>query len=266
MMAAGQRTDAAALWKTSGKLTKQLQATLITEIHVMATHPMGPRLLKGAVVGFDLFNPIASVIVFQYNPETVTRTLKARGATGEGSLAEPTRINGAPEETIKVDVEIDATDQLEEGETGARNLGVYPQLSALEILLYPKSAAVVRNSFLLASGTIEVLAPASTFTLFVWGKKRILPVQLTDFSITEEAHDASLNPIRAKLSLGLRVLTYNDLPLSHPGYALFLAHQIAKEAMAVAGSFDHVTAVAGKLAAIPTGKVPDIAGLFPLPI
>ncbi len=232
----------------------------------MATHPLGPRLQKGALVGLDLYDPLASVIVFQYNPETLTRTLKARDATGEGGMAEPTRINGAPEETIKVDIEIDATDRLEEGEPSADSLGIYPQLSALEMLLYPKSAFVIQNTALLAAGTIEVLPPATSFTLFVWGKKRVLPVQLTDFSITEEAHDANLNPIRAKVGLGLRVLTYNDLPFSHPGYALFLAHQVVKEAMAVAGSLDHVAAVAGKLAAIPTGKVPSVAGGFPLPI
>ena len=69
-------------------------------------------------------------------------------------------------------------------------------------------------------------------TLFVWGPKRALPVKLNEFSITEEAHDMHLNPIRAKVSLGLRVLSYSDLPLTHPGYALFLAHQVTKEAMA----------------------------------
>ncbi len=81
--------------------------------------------------------------------------------------------------------------------------------------------------------------------MFVWGPKRALPVKLTEFSITEEAHDLKLNPIRAKVSLGLRVLTYSDLPLAHPGYSLFLAHQVAKEAMARIGGSGSLADVGG---------------------
>src|SRR5438132_10830112 len=187
----------------------------------MPTYPIGTRLIKGAIVGFDLFNPLASVVVFQYNPDTLTRTLKARGAAGEEGKGEPSRVSGPPEETIKLDVEIDATDQLEKGDGLATSVGVAPQLAALEMLLYPKSVQVILNTALLAAGTIEVLPPVTGFTLFIYGVKRVLPVRLTDFSITEEAHDAGLNPIRAKVSLGLRVLSYNDLSITHPGYFLF---------------------------------------------
>ena len=81
-----------------------------------------------------------------------------------------------------------------------------------------------------------MLPPAAPLTIFVWGPKRVVAAKITEFSIVEEAHDAALNPIRAKVSLGLRVLSTNDLPLTNPGYGLFLAHQIAKEAMAVLGS------------------------------
>ena len=205
-----------------------------------------PRTMKGAIVGLDLFNPLASVIVFQYNPDTLTRSLQAQAAGGaSGDRSEPMRLKGAPIETIKLDVEIDATDQLERGDATATGMGISPQLSALEMLLYPKSLQVILNTALLAAGTIEVIPPMAVFTLFIWGPKRIVPVRLTDFSITEEAHDPSLNPIRAKVSLGLRVLSYNDLPPSHPGFGLFLAHQIVKETMAVIGSVDNLSAVAG---------------------
>ncbi len=155
------------------------------------------------------------------------------------------RLKGAPVETIKLDVEIDATDQLERGDATAASMGIAPQLSALEMLLYPKSAQVILNTALLLAGTIEVIPPMAVFTLFIWGPKRIVPVRLTEFSITEEAHDPSLNPIRAKVSLGLRVLSYNDLPPTHPGFGLFLAHQVVKEAMAVIGSVGNLSAVAG---------------------
>lgn len=202
------------------------------------TTPLSPRTLRGAIVGLDPFNPGASVILFQYNPDTLERSLEPRqGASGEGGdRSEALRLNGPPVETIKVEIEIDATDALAAGEAGAREAGVYPQLSALEMLVYPKSALTIANTILLAAGTIEVLPPTAPLTVFVWGPKRAVPVKLTEFSITEEAYDAALNPIRAKVSLGMRVLSTADLPLGSVGYGLFLAHQIAKEAMAVAGS------------------------------
>jgi len=204
-----------------------------------------PQTIKGAIIGIDLFNPLASVIVFQYNPDTMTRTLRGQGAGDGGARSEAMRLKGAPIETIKLDVEIDATDQLEKAEGLATTVGIYPQLSALEMLLYPKSALVVANTVLMAAGTLEILPPIGPFTLLVWGLKRVLPVRLTDLSITEEAYDTSLNPIRAKASLGLRVLSYNDLSITNPGYYLFLTHQIIKETMATIGSISNIGAVAG---------------------
>jgi hypothetical protein len=70
-------------------------------------------------------------------------------------------------------------------------------------------------------------------------------VRLTEFSIIEEAYDVNLNPIRAKVSMGLRVLSYNDFSVTHPGYYLFLAHQVIKETMATIGSANNLSAVAG---------------------
>jgi hypothetical protein len=197
--------------------------------------------MRGAIVGLDPLNPLASIVVFQYNPDTLTRTLQAQAAGGQGGgRSEALRLNGAPIETFKLDVEIDATDQLERDDALTEALGIYPQLSALEMLIYPKSALVIANTVLLAAGTMEVIPAAAPLTLFIWGPKRILPVRLTEFSIAEEAYDTQLNPTRAKVSLGLRVLSYNDLPLTDPGYALFLAHQVVKEAMAVIGSVGNV--------------------------
>jgi hypothetical protein len=209
------------------------------------TFPNTPRVLKGALVGFDPLRPIPKVIVFQYNPDTLTRTLKPRSAGGEGARSEAQRLAGAPEETIKVDVEIDATDQLEKVDGVATALGIYPQLSALETLVYPPSSLVITNTALLAAGTIEIVPPTAPLTLFIWGVQRILPVRITEFSITEEAHDPALNPIRAKAGLGLRVLSYNDLSVTDPAYYMFLAHQVVKEAMGVVGSVSSLAAVAG---------------------
>lgn len=202
----------------------------------MTTFPGSPRLTKGAIVGMDPFNPIASVIVFQYNPATLTRTLTPQMSGDGGSRSEAVRLSGPPAEDITLDVEIDATDQLEQADGVATSMGVYPQLSALEMLIYPKTSVVIANTVLLAVGTIEVIPVEAPFTLFIWGAKRILPVRLTKLTITEEAHDVNLNPIRAKAALGLKVLSYHDLPITNPGYGVFLAHQVVKEAMAVVGS------------------------------
>jgi len=214
---------------------------------VTSSFPRSPKLLKGAIVAIDPFNPLSSVIVFQYNPQTLKRNLKATSVSTAQSnaRAEAMRLSGAPKETINIDVEIDATDQLEQAETNAVSMGIYPQLSALEMLLYPKSSQVIINTALLATGVTEVIPPMAPFTLFIWGPKRVVPVRLTSFSISEEAHDTSLNPIRAKVSLGLEVLSYNDLPLTHPGYYVFLAHQVAKETMATISSVGDLSAAAG---------------------
>jgi hypothetical protein len=211
----------------------------------MTASPLSPRLLKGALVSLDITSPIPQVIVFQYNPDTLTRQLKARGAQGDAAKGDATRLNGAPEETIKIDVEIDATDQLETGESIAEAIGIYPQLSALEMLVYPKSALVIANTALMAAGLIEIAPPVGPFTLFIWGVNRILPVRVEEFSVTEEAHDTALNPIRAKVSLGLRVLSYNDLSITNPGYYMFLAHQVLKETMAAVGTVQNLSAVTG---------------------
>jgi hypothetical protein len=209
--------------------------------------PRSPRLLRGAIVGIDPFNPVASVIVFQYNPDTLTRSVQAQVARRQeyGNRAEPMRLAGAPTESIGLEVEIDATDQLERGDEKTADMGIYPQLSALEMLLYPKTLAVVANTALALMGVTEWIPTEAPMTLFVWGIKRVVPVRLTGVSITEEAHDVNLNPIRAKVSLDLRVLSYNDFPVLHAGYALFLAHQVAKEVMATTGSLGDLRAVTG---------------------
>lgn len=195
-----------------------------------------PRLTRGALVGVDLFNPIASVIVFQYNPDTVTRTVKPQGATGEGSKAEAMRLRGAPVETISMELELDAADQLDAGDVYAERLGIYPQLSSLEMLTYPKSALVIANTALMAVGTLEILPPIGPFTLLVWNYPRVVPVRVDELAISEELHDSQLNPIQAKVKVTLQVLSYNDLSLTNPGYYLFLAHQAIKETLASIGS------------------------------
>jgi len=207
----------------------------------MTGFPKSPRFIKGALVSFDLSNPLPQVILFQYNPDTLTRSLQGQGGEGGGggksSTMEAFRLKGPPIETITLDIELDISDKLEHPEKNkvAVEKGLYPELSGLELLLYPNSQHVISTARAASSGVLEVIAPESPFTLFVWGARKVLPIHITKFDITEEAFDTNLNPTRAKVSLGMRVLNYSDLTSDHPGYSLFLAHQIAKETMAKIG-------------------------------
>ena len=135
----------------------------------------------------------------------MTRRLEPRAVSAEGDRGEAFRLTGAPKETITLTVEIDATDQLEQANAVTTAVGIYPTLAALEMLLYPKSATVIANDILSLIGTIEVIPVEGPMTLFVWGPQRVLPVRITSLSITEEAHDPLLNPIRAKVELSLAV-------------------------------------------------------------
>ncbi len=211
----------------------------------MTTFPNSPRLTKGAIIGIDPLNPLASVIIFQYNPSQLSRQLQARTAGQDSAKGEVLRLAGPPTETITIsELELDAADQLERSDPVAADMGVYPQLSALEMLLYPKSAAVIANTALLLAGTIEVLQPEAPMTLFIWGVKRVLPVRITGFTINEVQHDPDLNPIVANLNLSMNVLSYNDFSVTHPGYHLFLAHQVVKEVMATIGSVGNISSSA----------------------
>jgi hypothetical protein len=209
----------------------------------MTTFPGSPKVQKGAIIGLDPFNPLASVVVFQYNPDTLTRTLTAQ-TTGGTNPGEALRLKGPPQEAITVNIEIDAADQLEKADGLATTIGLYPTLSSLEMLLYPKSALVIANEVLMAAGIIEIIPPEAPLTLFIWGIKRVVPVRITTFSITEEAFDVNLNPIRAKVNLGLRVLNYQDLGLLSAGGALFMAHQVMKEVMATIGGVSNIAGAA----------------------
>lgn len=199
----------------------------------MTTFPGSPRLIKGGIVLIDPNTSVVQrIIVMQYNPDTLSRTLQVQGVGNEsGDRQEALRLKGPPIETIKLDAEIDATDQLEfpKQNSNTAELGIFPQLAALETIVYPASNQIQNNQSQARSGILEV-SPMETFlSLFVWSKNRILPVRLTEFSITEEAFDTFLNPIRAKISLGMRVLSSNDLGFDHKGSNLFMVYHRQKE-------------------------------------
>ncbi|UUZ47651.1 hypothetical protein LP420_31500 [Massilia sp. B-10] len=130
-------------------------------------------------------------------------------------------------------MEVDATDGLETGNplsVVARRLAHAGR--ARDAALSKIGFSVIANIALAQIGNIEIIPPEAPLTLFVWGPTRVLPVRVTSFSITEEAYDTLLNPVRAKVDLSLTVLSYVDLKLTNPGHTLFMAYQIAKEVMA----------------------------------
>ena len=196
-----------------------------------------PRLIKGGLVVLDpASGTVRRVIALQYNPDSITRSYQVQGVGGEGGgeRAQPFRLKGPAIESIKLDAEIDATDALEQPDQNANTVrfGIAPQLAVLEALVNPTTAELEALNALSKSGTLEILPAEAPLVLFVWSPSRVVPVRVTDFSITEEAFDAQLNPLRAKVSLGLRVMTTDDLGFEHRGSSVFLSHLRTREALA----------------------------------
>lgn len=194
---------------------------------------VSPLLRKGAILTLDptLGVPLGKIML-QYNPDSITRSLKPQAVGDEPDRSEVLRLKGPPIETIRCEIEIDATDQLATGEGTTLALGIQPQLSLLELLLYPASATLIANEVLSLIGTIEILPMESALTVFAWSSKRVTPVRIMEMEISEQAFDPQLNPIRAKVTLGLRVLSVNDVGFLAPAGALYLVYQTSKEAMA----------------------------------
>jgi hypothetical protein len=204
----------------------------------MTSFPGSPQLLKSGIVLVDPDSgqPVQT-IVLQYNPDTLTRTLQAQGIGPEpGDRLEALRLKAPPIESIKLEAEIDATDQMERGDATVAQLGIFPQLAALETIVYPSSRQLQANDTQSGMGTLEIAPSEAPLALFVWSLQRVLPVRITDFSITEEAFDPNLNPIRAKISLGMRVLTVNDVGFAHRGGSLFMTYLQQKEQLAITGT------------------------------
>jgi hypothetical protein len=209
-----------------------------------AASPISPRLVRGGIVTMDPDTAaVQSVIALQYNPDTLTRTLQIQAVAGgqEGVRVDALRLRGPAIETIKIEAEMDATDQLEfpTQNPTAVQFGLQPQLAQLEMLVNPTVETLEADNNLANAGTLEIIPLEQPLTLFVWSKSRVAPVRITDFSITEEAFDVNLNPIRAKVSLGLRVLNVDDLGFDHPGGQMFMTYlgnkqQLASQAANVA--------------------------------
>jgi hypothetical protein len=204
------------------------------------------------------------IIVLQFNPDTLERSVSpqsagdsgdaAGGGTGSGDRNEALRLKGPAQETWKFTAEIDATDQLEV----AAPDGIHPQLATLEMLVQPTTAQLREAMRLSKQGAIEISPIEMPLTLFTWGSKRVMPVRLTELSVNESAFDVNLNPIRASLSVGMKILTVSDLPAGHRGADLYMAHLAQKERLATA-------ARRGSTGSLGLGGIGGFGGTAPAP-
>ena len=194
---------------------------------------ISPLLVKGAILVLEPNTGIPlSTINFEYNPETIKRSLQPQSVGDQPDRTEVLRLKGPPLETISCEIEIDATDLLAAQDPATMTYGIAPQLSTLELLVYPSSAVLIANEVLSVVGTIEILPMSSNLTIFIWGPNRVTPVRITGIEIAEEAFDPKLNPIRAKVSLSMRVLNVNDVGFLTPAGAMYMAYQMSKESLA----------------------------------
>ena len=191
---------------------------------------MAGKYLRGALIEFtETFPlPIPNVILFQYNPETMTHTwTPATTNPGTpGSASNPLAITGDPQESFSFTLAMDANDMIADGDAVETALatasGVYTRLAALEMLLFPTSPpgdgliGTVSSALGMTAGatgpTRQVPAAQLPTVLFIWGPGRIVPVRVTSLTITERLYDSLLlNPTHAEAQIGLRVLTKDEL-------------------------------------------------------
>lgn len=201
----------------------------------MTTFPNSPRLLKGGLVLLDpVMSRVLRTVPLQYNPDSLSRTLEVQGAGDGGDRSEALRLTGPPTETIKLEAELDAADQREVAQSGQPQVqnSLHAQLAALETIVYPPSGQLHEHRSLAEAGVMEIAPIEAPLTVFVWSPRRVLPVRITEFSITEEEFDTELNPTRAKVSLGMRVLNAGDLGFLHKGTDLFTVYHQQKEQLA----------------------------------
>ncbi|WP_433727427.1 hypothetical protein ACQP2Y_12375 [Actinoplanes sp. CA-051413] len=202
----------------------------------MTGFPAAAPVVRGGFVLLDpTFGRPVRTIPFQFNPDTLTRTLEPQGIGNEpGDRLEALRLKGPPHESFKFDAEFDATDQLDRPAEHPREAanGVAPVLSALEASIYPTVDQLIAENDLAGRGMIEIAAVEAPLMVLVLGARRVVPVRLTELSVTEEAFDTSLDPIRAKVSIGVRVLTVDDVGYRHKGGQLYLQYHRQKQQFA----------------------------------
>lgn len=188
----------------------------------MSDFPIRPKLLRGAFVEYGLSLP-PLLFGFQFNPETLTRgrtaSMQSGGEADDAAGCRDqneaqirsclTQVSVTPE-TIGLTLTLDASDDLNEGDALARQFGIGPQLSVLELMIYPKTDQLLGLPIGNLLGSSDQFGAAQAkvipILLFVWGRKRVMPVIMTSMQITEQEFFPDLNPRRADIAVQLRVL------------------------------------------------------------
>jgi hypothetical protein len=221
-----------------------------------------PRVEKGALVQLTpgLIGVIPNVIPFQYNPNKLSRTLTPWNPlqvdqTKRGAPS-PTVQPFDPKETFHLTLEIDATDDLEDDKTVAKEVGIADRLAALKKLTLPSDGLigdlVADVKSIVGKAAKQVVRPTVPVILFVWGAGRILPVRVTEFSVDETLFSPTLRPIQATVTLGLEVLTpdvfrcQRNLP-EKLAVAAYNFTKLQDDALAVAHIANNVDALRGLL-------------------
>jgi hypothetical protein len=240
------------------------------------------QYLKGALISFmpTFIGSLPNVIVFQYNPETITHAWTAAGQSGSAASPKagvnPMAADGIPGESFSFKLSLDARDMIADIDANpvaaglATVSGVYTRLAALEMLQYPSgafsgpgllgtvsasiSASGVTTSVTGGSSGQNTTVPRSEVptVLFVWGPQRIIPVRLTALSITETMYDALLNPVQAEASITLRVLTPDELAavtgeMKQVALVAYNYSQALRQVQAVANLGDAAATIMGML-------------------
>jgi hypothetical protein len=199
-------------------------------------------LMKGAFVVFQAPVPVPTdLIVFQFNAESLTRRLdpSTQGTTKAGNATEggggANHATQRPNETLTVTIELNAADALAADDLVARAVGLHPVIAQLELLMYPPSSVVLLNKALKLAGAMQIAPEFVPAVLFVWGTTRVLPVQVTSVQVDELHFDDRLNPVVAKVDVGLSVLNQPDhLPTLVT--SLGTVNHLAKEALSRVGT------------------------------
>ena len=140
--------------------------------------PIAPRLVKGGIVTMDPDTSVVkSVIALQYNPDTLTRSLQIQAVPGgaDGVRVDALRLRGPAIETIKIEAELDATDQLEFPKQYpiTAQYGLHPQLAQLEMLVNPTVETLLNDDSMASAGSLEIIPLEQPLTLFVWSSSRV---------------------------------------------------------------------------------------------
>jgi len=207
-----------------------------------------PHLLRGALIeyGTDLLGPLKNVVIFQYNPETLSRVIDIPRPPPTPSTQEINQSGLPPSEKITFTAHFSAADQLDEKNPLAMAVGIGPQLAALEKMVHPLEtinnllvqavdaiASAISDKTDANSPTLPIPREGYPRILFIWGLTRVLPVSIESMSITEQQYDYLLNPIQAQVAITLKVIVIDNSSDDKIAKGAQKYSNLAKEALAI---------------------------------